>query len=228
MSIQNLPTIQNSPSIYNLGGAASEPFISPLPSSCYLVEYIQFAGVSGNGFFRYYDSDKFEIALDDNLYFKYKGNFTGYGWTTLFSCYVPNGTSRITWEITSDTQSRFTNGGTSSGWTQFGITIPNADDYLFVKRTLNGLETTLGNFAKATTNWTPQKMYLERPLNSHTGNVIKLYRFVITDKDDNIKFDFNPIFNTQNNSVGIWEKVTNTIKYPTLQTGLTPGQRIIY
>lgn len=218
--IENIPGIYNQPSVYNQGGTAQKAPINTPPEGCDFVEYIGLS--SGGGYLNYNSNDGFIFGKTDKYYAKFSANLYNFGWKTLFSFYYPNGTNRVSLEITSNTGVRFYNGGTSSGWSSFAANIPNQDQLHYVIKTMNQLQTSIGQFNKVVDSYNDNNMFLSRPVEPG-NNSNKIYRYFISDKNDNIKFDFYPIYNNDTNKAGVWEKVTNTIKYPTSQTGVTHG-----
>ena len=219
--IENVPGIYNQPSIYNQGGTSQKAPINTPPEGCDFVEYI---GLSyGGGYLNYNNNDGFRLGKTDKYYVKFSANLYDYNWGTLFSFFYPNGTKRVALEITSNTNVRFYNGGAASDWSSFSANIPNQDQLHYIIKTTNQLQTSIGQFNKVVDDYNDDNMFLSRPVSPGYNNSNKIYRYFISDKNDNIKFDFYPIYNNDTNKVGVWEKVTNTIKYPTSQTGVTHG-----
>lgn len=225
------PSIYKGAGIYKIGagGGGNKPISYNLPENTYLIEYIE--SLAGSSSYFIFNSDLI-INRNDNIYFKFALNLysaINARYFTFFECTNAFGnSSRIALEMN----------GINDVWSfncrhsrqvHFCETPANNLNIITINRTINKFETSFGSFNDNSQSGDAYSQYnLSRVLNPVQGSISRIYRFIVTDEDGNIKYDYYPLYNNATNQCLFWESISNTLFYPTSQSGKTPGPRIYF
>ena len=223
--VNNGPTVYNTASVYDKagGGGGNTPVTPVFPDGIKKMEYYNQAA-NPAGFFVFAESDNIWIDRNDIVYAKFEIDLSEqrYGWR-LYECDY-DGFSMSLMRHDSDPTEIYEYNMTTSRSGHWPLNIPAGNLLQYVVRTNQGFDSSTWSISRASAANCPGVFMKRIFIGNRTA--AKFYELLVADENNVEKYRLQPIFNTNENKVGLIKTDTQQIFYPNVQSGFTAGPLI--